>query len=171
MRTVTTPFSNPEFQTDAIWCAKMLDSAEPSAKLIGCSPEAIVAQAAQETGWGRASIGHNIFGIKTGSGWTGKKQLVTTREWNGTAYVTIQDWFRDYDTYEECFEDHFKFLKDDTRYASVFDPDNTKSDTYFFQQLQVDGYATDPNYAYNLGLVLKTVQMFEMHMTSDTAVS
>jgi len=162
MRKVTTPFGDPNRQKIAVWAAAMLDAAEKTAKQIGCSPEAIVAQAALESGWGRASIGHNIFGIKADASWTGKKQLVTTREFRNGQYVTIQDWFRDYDTFEESIEDHFRFLRDNARYANVF---TAGSDEAYFTALQHDGYATDPHYAQSLIGVRNTVRSLETHMT------
>lgn len=166
MWAVTTPFTNPDLQRSAEWCARMLNAAPESASALGCTPEALAAQAALETGWGRASIGNNIWGIKAGSDWKGARQLITTREWDGTQYHTIQAWFRDYPTIEDSFKDHLAVLSNDARYASVFDHDNTKSDDEFFRQLQVDGYATDPNYAKSLHDVLQTVMLFESHMTN-----
>jgi flagellar protein FlgJ len=164
MRKVTTPFGDPNRQKLAEWAAISLDAAEKTARQIGCSPEAIVAQAALESSWGRASIGHNLFGIKADPGWTGKTQLVTTREFVDGAYVTIQAPFRDYDTFEESIEDHFRFLKQNGRYANVF---NADSDEAYFKALQADGYATDPQYAKSLIAVRDSVKGLEAHMTSS----
>lgn len=161
MRIVARPFGDPDMQKLAEWTATMLDAAEPSARDIGCSSEAIVAQAALETGWGRAAIGHNIFGIKANGGWSGKKQLVTTREVINGQSVMIQDWFRDYDSFADSFADHFQFLKVNTRYADVF---TAGSDEEYFRRLQADGYATDPNYAASLMAMLASVKSLEAHM-------
>lgn len=166
MRTVTKRFTNPVLENDAVWCAAMLDAAQATAQAIGCSPEAIVAQAALETGWGRTTIGNNVFGIKAGPEWSGAKQLVTTREWSPQrGYYTIQDWFRDYPTLADGIQDHFRFLLENARYSNVFDPDDSMSDERYFELLQEDGYATDPDYAASLTNVLSTVKMFETHMT------
>lgn len=169
-REVTQPYGDPNMQRIAEWTAKMLDAAEATAKATGCSPQAIVAQAALETGWGKSAIGFNIFGIKCGSNWTGKKQLVTTREFINGQYITIQDWFRDYDSFADSMADHFKFLKENTRYANVFDPNDTMSDEDYFKHLAADGYATDPNYATSLLGMLASVQSVERHMTNDEGV-
>jgi flagellum-specific peptidoglycan hydrolase FlgJ len=128
------------------WTAQMLNAADKTAAELGVSPEAIVAQAALETGWGKAAIGFNIFGIKAGEGWAGKKQLVTTREFINGEYITIQDWFRDYDSFADSFDDHFSFLKVNGRYSNIFKSAPITDRTYF-ELLQQDGYATDPNYA------------------------
>lgn len=136
-----------------------LKAAEPTAAKIGCSPAAIVAQAVLETGWGRAAIGNNLFGIKANASWKGKRQLVPTREVINGQDVFIKDWFRDYDTPAESFADHFEFLSRNSRYtaAGVFDPDDTKSDRQYFEALQRAGYATDPNYANALMNVRESV--------------
>lgn len=167
MRTVTKPYGDAHMQQIAEWTAKMLDAAEGTAKEIGCSPEAIVAQAALETGWGKSAIGNNVFGIKADSSWLGVKRLVTTREFVNGQYITIQDWFRDYSSLAEGLEDHFQFLKVNTRYADVFDPDNSLSDEDYFKRLQADGYATDPHYAKALMDMLGSVRGVEQHMSAS----
>lgn len=168
MRKVTKSYGDQHMQKIAEWTATMLDAAEESAKEIGCSPEAIVAQAALETGWGRSAIGFNIFGIKANGGWTGKKQLVTTREVLNGQSVMMQDWFRDYDNFADSFADHFQFLKENTRYADVFDPNDSMSDAEYFRRLAADGYATDPNYASSLVEMLGSVKSLESHMEKVT---
>lgn len=148
------------------WTARMLQACQPTAKLIGCSPAAIVAQAAQESGWGAAAIGNNLFGIKADAAWTGLKQQRRTWEHYPSGDVMITDWFRDYSTLEDGIKDHFKFLKKNTRYADVFDPNEQFSDDEYFRRLQADGYATDPSYAQRLGAVLETVLMFKSMINS-----
>lgn len=159
-------FSSDDLHKKAEWVASLMVAAEPTAKKIGCSPEAVIAQAALETGWGKSAIGHNLFGIKVGKGWTGKRQLVTTREVIGGQSIIIQDWFRDYDSAAESIADHFDFLVRNTRYAAagVFDPDDTKSDEEYFAALKRAGYATDPNYVAMLTAVLQTVKWFVSKM-------
>lgn len=139
-----------------------LVAAAPTAKMIGCTPAAVVAQAVLETGWGASAIGNNLFGIKAGASWTGKRQYVLTREvFNGQS-VMVYDWFRDYDSPADSFADHFKFLKENGRYAAagVFDPNDTKSDDEYFEALQRAGYATDPHYAATLSSVKRSVLQF-----------
>lgn len=133
-----------------------LAAAKPTADKIGISPAAIVSQAVLETGWGASAIGNNLFGIKAGAGWTGKRQHVLTREVIGGQDVMMYDWFRDYDTPAGSFADHYRFLDENSRYrkAGVF---NAKSDDDYFDALQRAGYATDPNYARTLKAVRRTV--------------
>lgn len=140
------------------WTMTMIGAAKETAKLLRVSPEAIVAQAALESGWGGSAIGFNLFGIKAGSSWKGKKKLVTTQEVINGERITIDDWFRDYDSYEESIKDHFQFLRDNSRYANIFDPKQNTSDEAYFRLLQKDGYATDPNYADSLMNMLASVK-------------
>jgi flagellum-specific peptidoglycan hydrolase FlgJ len=161
---VVAKFASPQLQKLAEWSAEMLTASIPTAHGIGCSAAAVVAQAALESGWGRAAIGHNLFGIKVGSGWNGTRQLVTTREVIEGQSVMVQDWFRDYDSFADSIADHFAFLQRNRRYAACFDPNDSKTDQQYFQALKDAGYATDPSYVASLMGVLDTVEMFMSHM-------
>lgn len=151
----------------AEWVAKLMPGAEKTAQMIGITPEAVIAQAALETGWGRATRGNNIFGVKADKGWAGKVQEISTWEdTNGDApggEVYIIDRFREYDSLEDAFADHFRFLEANSRYrsAGVFD---RKGDVAYFLALQRAGYATDPAYAAKLMSILRTVQSYTDRM-------
>ncbi|MDP1906967.1 MAG: glucosaminidase domain-containing protein [Hyphomicrobium sp.] len=154
-------------QKRAKWVASLMPEAEATAYKIGVSPEAVISQAALETGWGRAAIGNNIFGIKAGPGWTGKTQDVPTWEdTNGAApggEVQIVDRFRDYPTIADSFADHFSFLEKNTRYrgAGVF---ARAGDEAYFAALKRAGYATDPAYVAKLTSILGTVKGYTAAM-------
>lgn len=166
--TIVVPYGDAQMQRKLEWCCRMLNGSVGTAREIGCSPEAVVAQAALETGWGEASIGNNVFGIKANGSWTGAKQLQRTAEQNpdGSVYF-INDWFRDYPSLADGIEDHFHFLRDNGRYANVFDTNDTMSDHEYFARLQQDGYATDTHYADKLDAMLQAVGTFEARMTVD----
>lgn len=168
MRTyqLTRTWPDPRQQKLAEWTAAMMGASEVTAGKIGCSPQAVVAQAALESGWGAAAIGNNVFGIKAGGSWAGKRQLVWTREVINGQSIMIQDWFRDYDSLADCIADHFEFLKRNTRYAAagVFDYDDSKSDEDYFAALKRAGYATDPDYVSSLIAMLRSVHLFTTHM-------
>ena len=167
MYVVAKPYTDPGMQKKLEWVARMLDASKASAAKIGCSPEAIVAQAAQETGWGRSAIGNNVFGIKASPGWKGRVVMQPTWEVENGAVVHIVAPFRDYPTLADGIEDHFQFLKNNSRYKNVFDHDNTMSDLEYFRRLAADGYATDPNYAQRLSDVLAAVNMFKSRLSED----
>lgn len=171
--TLTRPFGDPAMNKLAHWVAEMMSAAEATARKIGCSAEAVVAQAALESAWGRAAIGHNIFGIKADASWRGPVLVRRTAEQRSDGSVYFVDApFRDYPTFADCVADHFAFLERNTRYAAagVFDPDNTKSDREYFEALKRAGYATDVDYAAKLMAMLDSVKVFTSRMVaSETA--
>ena len=126
--------------------------AEAAAARLGIKPEALLAQAALETGWGKAvmkasdgSPSYNLFGIKADSRWEGDRSTVRTLEYrDGVAMKTRAD-FRAYDSYADSFADYADFVSGNARYQpalqAVDDPQA------YFQALQQAGYATDPAYA------------------------
>jgi len=132
----------------------------------------VIAQAALESGWGKNTIGNNLFGIKAGNDWNGLKRLVVTTEYSncnnlqypeilkiekkGNLYkYTVKDWFRDYETLEEGLLDHVKFLLQNKRYEKAFKYTDAKK---FAKEIAKAGYATDPNYYYNLYAVIDSVK-------------
>ena len=123
------------------------DSGIPSGFMIG--------QAGLESGWGKhqarmadGSPSHNLFGIKAGSGWTGKVAEVTTTEYvNGQPQKTVAK-FRAYDSYEASFRDFARLINQNPRYAQA--RQQTGSVVAYASGLQRAGYATDPAYASKL---------------------
>jgi peptidoglycan hydrolase FlgJ len=121
----------------------------------------MVAQAAQETGWGRKEIRHpdgtpsyNLFGIKAGPDWKGPVAEVTTTEYVGGSPVKTVARFRAYGSYAESFADYARLMKTSPRYQTVVA--NAGSAAGFAQGLQRAGYATDPAYAEKLTRVINT---------------
>lgn len=159
-------YTDPSMQRLLEWTASMLTAAASTANKIGCSPSAVVAQAAQETGWGKSAIGNNVFGIKADAGWKGARQLRRTWESVDGKVVYVDAWFRDYPTLADGITDHFEFLRDNG-YATAFDPDGTMSDEEYFIRMAEHGYATDPDYAKNLCEVLDSVNGFMDRMIDD----
>ncbi len=142
----------------------------------GISAIFIVAQAALESGWGRSSIGNNVFGITAGTHWTGKKQLRSTIEYHDTKTVQypevisitwdaarkkykylVKRYFRDYDSIEEAFLDHAKILSLPHFAHAQPHKGNPKA---FAQALQAGSkkYATSPKYAEVLEKVIEMVE-------------
>ena len=135
----------------------------------GMSAIAILAQAALESGWNSACPGFSYFGIKDTDGLNGNEQLLTTTEYsrradlkfpqiisvtptvrNGQKYFKyiVKDYFRKYESPEECFTDHANFLIRNPRYSKALE---VKSDPIaFVKAIAVAGYATAPDYAQTL---------------------
>ena len=167
-------YADPQMARTAQWVCNMMNGAESTAKMIGCSPEAIVGQAALESGWGKYAIGYNVFGIKASPGWKGPVIYQRTAEQNADGSVYYVDApFRDYASYAKSIADHFEFLRSNGRYAAagVFDHDDTKSDEEYFEALKRAGYATDVDYVAKLIAMEKSVRFFLAGMTQDDSVA
>lgn len=116
-------------------------------KKYGVLPSLTIAQAIEESGWGKSPIANNIFGMKAGSSWKGKKVKRKTYEQkkNGQ-YVKIYAWFRAYDSIAESIEDHAKLLTG-SRYKRVIKSKNYKEAC---KAVKDCGYATSLTYTSKL---------------------
>jgi flagellar protein FlgJ len=130
----------------------VLPTAVKAAKRLGISAEALVAQSALETGWGKHVIrmpdgqpSFNLFGIKTGASWNGDSVSKATLEYRNGVLQTESAQFRAYPSLEAGFEDYVDFIQSRSRYQSALEHDGDVSS--YFHGLQAAGYATDPQYA------------------------
>lgn len=146
-----------------------------SERKTGISHLFILAQAALESGWGERTFGNMLFGIKARPETPAdKKQLLRTTEVlssanavfpkifsikkraDGKYTYSVLDWFRKYETQEECFTDHAQFFFINKRYAKAL---LVRSDPYkFAEEVAKAGYATAPNYADSLKKLIKTIE-------------
>ena len=125
---------------------------EQAARELGVDPQALLAQAALETGWGKSvpcnaqgECSFNLFGIKAGSQWSGATVNVPTLEFEEGVAVRKVERFRAYDSPADSFRDYAALIGDSSRYANARGTgDNVAA---FASALQQGGYATDPNYA------------------------
>lgn len=146
----------------------------------GISHLFILAQAALETGWAKSVPGNMFFGVKAGKDTpANKKQLLTTTEIlsspnlkhlfplvisvkmlsSGKYKYTVKDWFRKYETPEECFTDHAQFFFKNKRYAKAL---LVKADPYkFAEEVAKAGYATAPDYENSLKKIIKMLESYE----------
>ena len=155
MKSTQPAWSSPEAFARDIW-----PHAERTAKELNVPAEAIVAQAALETGWGKHVIpdhnGHtsfNLFGIKSGASWNGDSVVRNTLEFeNGMPRPELAK-FRAYDNVAAAFSDYSNFISGNPRYGGVR---NQGADgAGFARALQDSGYATDPDYAEKINRVLE----------------
>lgn len=109
-----------------------------------------------ETGWGRSSIGNNLFGIKANASWKGKTQTVRTHEFVNGKKVYIDAKFRDYNSIGESLEDRFKLLSN-ARYKKVVQVKDYKEAAH---EIYEAGYATDPNYPNKLIQIIEQNKLF-----------
>ena len=138
--------------------------AERAGRKLDVAPEAIVAQAALETGWGAhvmpgkdGSSSFNLFGIKAGGGWQGDQVSKQTLEFANGVPRKERAQFRAYDDIGSTFDDYAKFLTDNPRYSTVRGHGNDAAG--FAGALQASGYATDPEYADKLTSILESPTM------------
>jgi flagellar protein FlgJ len=150
---------SPESFVEALWSA-----ADEAAKELGLPTEALLAQAALETGWGgrvmNAADGgssHNLFGIKADQRWSGDRVKQETLEFDKDVAVRRREYFRTYGSFEESFRDYVAFLKENPRYTDALQ--NTRDAEEYFRALQDAGYATDPNYANKILRVMQGPEM------------
>ena len=149
---------------------------------MGISHLFILAQAALESGWGNSAPGNMFFGVKaTADTPENKRQLLLTTEVlssptppkeglfvevisvkrlsGGKWLYRVKDWFRKYDTPEECFTDHAQFFFKNKRYAKALE---VKADPYkFAEEVAKAGYATAPDYASSLKKLIKMIESYE----------
>ena len=129
--------------------AQLQPLANAAAEKLGVPPEAILAQAALESGWGQkvsqhsdGRSSHNLFGIKADKRWQGEAVTVNTLEYFTERPVRVSAQFRSYDSYAESFNDYVEFINTNQRYQHV-----TQDPQQYPRALQRAGYATDPAYA------------------------
>lgn len=137
---------------------QFIDSIRPyateAARRLGVAPETIIAHAALETGWGRhlpataAGSSHNLFGIKAGGHWQGRKADSLTTEFTGSEPGSARAPFRAYDSIGASMRDYAGLICDHPRFAGALNcGENVAA---YAAGLQRGGYATDPAYVQKL---------------------
>jgi flagellar protein FlgJ len=123
-----------------------------------------VAQAINESGWGRSSLttqGNAYFGIKCfgtpGPLATGCRPY-NTRECDDDDCFDTTATFRVYRTGARSFMDHGRFLKVNPRYRKAFD--YTGQPNRFAREIHRAGYATDPNYSDKLIRLMRQYNLY-----------
>ncbi len=137
---------------------KFIDTLLPAAiehgQRIGVDPRIIVAQAAQETGWGRSAPGNNFFGIKS-HGQGGGQNLTTHEVINGQR-VKINDSFRTFASPQDSVAGYADFIASNKRYRPMREAQGLDAQ---LQALGASGYATDPNYARSVGAIARSINL------------
>ena len=140
-----------------------------------------LAQAAIESGWGRGLFGNNFFGIKATKDWPGQIQKLPTWEYGQTGNPVkdkikdeiiqiippvppntlhkyrVRSTFRKYNSPADSFIDHAKFLKVNPRYKNAF---KYKDPYLFLKEVAKAGYATDPDYAAKLKVIIDNIYKY-----------
>jgi len=142
-----TEFTSPKDFVEKLW-----PLAQTAAEKLGTRPEVLVAQSALETGWGKfiskdanGQTSNNLFNIKAGKDWEGKRVSIETVEFRNGRAVKEQADFRAYDSLEDSLDDYVSFLQTSPRYEKALE--HAENPEVFIQLLHKAGYATDPNYS------------------------
>lgn len=142
----------PGFDSPEQFISTLAPYAEKAAERLGVDARALLAQAALETGWGKAVIrhpdgssSHNLFNIKADERWDGERVAKQTLEYRQGVAAKEMAQFRSYDSLGESFNDYADFLTSSPRYADVLKQGGNAE--HYVEALQEAGYATDPAYA------------------------
>ncbi len=135
--------------------------AQRAADELGTRPEALLAQAALETGWGKRMIrsadgqnSFNLFGIKADARWQGERVMTETVELRDGLMRKERAPFRAYPSLAESFADYTNFLKTNPRYREAL---GAAADApAFVQALSQAGYATDPDYSNKINRIMNS---------------
>lgn len=122
-----------------------------------------LAQGILESGAGQSTLSqksNNHFGIKCGSDWKGKSTFHDD-DYKGEC-------FRVYPDVRSSYEDHSRFLREKSRYASLFQLRRTDYKGWA-TGLKKAGYATNPQYANRLINIIETYQLY-IYDTQSIAV-
>ena len=130
-------------------------------------PSAIIAQACNESAYGRSSLGkkyNNFFGMKCGKSWHGKSVNLSTKEEYTVGTLTeIKDNFRVYDSVEDGVLGYFDFIKS-SRYSNLKDANSSKN---YLELIKSDGYATSADYVKNVYSVVISQDLLRFDTTSS----
>ena len=121
-----------------------------------------LAQGILESGNGQSKLakqGNNHFGIKCHSDWKGKRMHQDDDAPN--------ECFRVYDNAEDSYRDHSKFLKNGTRYQSLFELSITDYKGWA-KGLKKAGYATLPTYA---TVLINLIETYDLQQYDQMVVS
>ena len=120
-----------------------------------------LAQALLESNAGRSTLAlkaNNHFGIKCGSKWKGKTHYRKDDDYKRGKLV--KSCFRKYKKTQESFIAHSNFLKDNKRYASLFQLDR-KDYKKWAKGLKKAGYATSKTYAQKLIKLIEEYKLYQ----------
>ncbi|MBX3679216.1 MAG: flagellar assembly peptidoglycan hydrolase FlgJ [Rhodocyclaceae bacterium] len=137
---------------------KLWPHAMAASRETGIPAHFMIAQAALETGWGKAELRHqdgqpsyNLFNLKAGRSWRGETVALDALEYSNGQAIREPSRFRSYGSYAEAFRDYARLLKDNPRYSEVLGQQDAAG---FARSLQQAGYATDPMYADKLTRII-----------------
>jgi peptidoglycan hydrolase FlgJ len=148
----------------AQFVSQVLPTIRRAAQGLGVNPLGLLAQAALETGWGQrmprtadGSPSLNMFGIKAGEEWSGRRAVADTVEFSGGVATQRRTAFRAYGSIEESVSDFANLLASSPRYrAAIATGGNAQA---YVQSIAKSGYASDPEYGHKLNQILNSTTL------------
>ena len=130
--------------------SQVAPAAQKEQKKYGIPASITIAQAGLESQWGNSRLGNkynNLFGMKANKG-DDKVRMYTIENINGKQRY-IPQYFAVYQTWDDSIKAHTNIIVNGTKdNHHRFDGVRTNTDyRKAAQELQKNGYATDPNYA------------------------
>lgn len=157
----TAPPSASLGHTPQEFVSSLASAAGQAGEALGVDPEAIIAQAALETGWGQrmprnadGTSSNNLFGIKAGADWAGPKATADSIEVVDGVAMPRRTSFRAYASIDDSVADFAKLLATSPRYRDAV-ASGADAGAYA-AAIGRSGYATDPDYGVKLNQILKT---------------
>ncbi len=139
------------FATPQQFVERFLPEATAAGRVLGVDPRVLLAQAALETGWGKAipaypdgRPAHNLFGIKADPSWQGPRIARWTIEHAAGVAERRREDFRAYPDGAASFADYVRLISGSARYAPALDAADPEG---YVRAVADAGYATDPDYA------------------------
>lgn len=139
------------------YIAKYKDLAIAEQKRTGVPAAIKLAQGIHESGCGESELSlnaRNHFGIKCKTSWTGQTYTYTDDAKN--------ECFRKYDDDRNSYIDHSDFLRNNARYAALFNLDVSDYKGWAYG-LKKCGYATNPRYAQK---IVDLIEKYELNQYS-----
>ena len=140
---------------------RLLPPIRRAAGALNLNPQALLAQAALESGWGRrmprnadGSSSNNLFGIKAGEEWSGARATADTVEVSNGVASTRRTAFRAYGSVEESVDDFARLLASSPRYREALSAGGDAA--AYITRIGNSGYATDPEYSNKLNQILNS---------------
>lgn len=158
----------PLWDSPEHFVSSLMPAARKAARELGTEPEAVLAIAALETGWGKHVIpgengmsSYNLFGIKATDS-TSKEQInITTLEYRNGVMEKVKQPFRTYSSAMSSVADFSSFLRENPRYENVLRDSNNPKE--FLEGIHKAGYATDPDYTTKAVAVLSKIQSMDQN--------
>lgn len=164
---IATPFRNfqaPVDHTKEEFIERLAPHAQKIQEREGVLPSIILGQAILESDWGQSGLSqsyNNLFGVKAGPGESSVN--LETKEFVDGKWFDVTAPFKVYENWEASMDDHAKLFRNGVTwnteiYKGVLSAKNYQEAA---TQLQVAGYATDPDYQSKIINVIESYGLYQ----------